>query len=523
MQVSRLSGVTKVVLGFIVGGVLVAAVQLHRDRLQLGLSSSTVSAVETGAPTAKRKPGQVVIALAEWPGHMPLVFGNGGLTTQPGSPAATEGLDLRIEFIDDVAKRSKALMEGAVDAVWETVDELPISLGAYREARVDVRTFLQLDWSRGGDACVASGEIKTVEDIVGHKVSTMMFSPDHTLLEFMVTNSRLGRTQAAQIRRDTLFSRDDPTFARKMFADKKVDVACIWEPDVTLALESRPGSRLLFSTADATDLIADILIARRDFLTSKPAVAERMARVWFAGVNKAEGDRAAAARFISSTVPRFRDELGFEGTMKSFGWVKWADLADNASFFGMDGRDASFDRVYNHADAIWMNYPQAEIRDRFAPVTLRDDRVVRRLWDAAGTKPTARKEKYEEGVAQTGTPLFTKHVAISFRSANAELDTESMSSLNRQVLPQLEIARGMSIRIEGNTDSVGPESVNQKLSEMRAQAIVEYLVNRGVDRARIVARGNGSSHPVASNKTADGRAQNRRTDVLFIPSRRPVL
>jgi outer membrane protein OmpA-like peptidoglycan-associated protein len=91
-----------------------------------------------------------------------------------------------------------------------------------------------------------------------------------------------------------------------------------------------------------------------------------------------------------------------------------------------------------------------------------------------------------------------------------------MNILNNQLMPQLEMARGMYVRVEGNTDNVGSKSRNQVLSEERAKAIVDYLVSRGVEPARVVARGNGDSKPVASNKTADGRASNRRTDILFI-------
>jgi outer membrane protein OmpA-like peptidoglycan-associated protein len=96
-------------------------------------------------------------------------------------------------------------------------------------------------------------------------------------------------------------------------------------------------------------------------------------------------------------------------------------------------------------------------------------------------------------------------------------------------LPQLEIARGMSVRIEGNTDSFGDRAGNQALSEQRARAIVDYLVARGVPTQRLIARGNGSANPVAMNSTTEGRALNRRTDVLFIRTpqraakkRRPV-
>ena len=93
-----------------------------------------------------------------------------------------------------------------------------------------------------------------------------------------------------------------------------------------------------------------------------------------------------------------------------------------------------------------------------------------------------------------------------------------MALLNLHVVPQVQMAGGMYVRVEGNTDNLGDDTWNQGLSERRAQAIVEYLVSRGIDRRRMVARGNGSTNPLASNKTPEGRARNRRTDVLFIPA-----
>src|SRR6185436_4785523 len=392
-------------------------------------------------------------------------------------------------------------------------DEMPINIGTFRQAGVEVKAFVQIDWSRGGDACVASQEVRAVEDIRGKKSAVLMFSPDHTVLEFMLTNSRLTPEEVAQARQDTSFSLDDFAYARRLFADKKIDVACLWEPDVTLALASRPGAHRLFSTADATDLVADILLVRKDFLDQHPVEAEKLAKVWFAGVKKAEADRPAAAKLISTVASRFRDELGYDKTLASFGWVKWTELSDNVPFFGLDGSPPAFDRVYNQADGIWINYPQAQIKDRFAPVTLRDDSIVKKIWQAAGKPLPVRKQNYESTVAKTGTPLFTKPITINFRTEDAELDTTSIAVVNSQLLPQIQIARGMLIRVEGNTDSVGDAEWNRKLSKRRAQSIVDYLVSRGIDPARMVARGNGATKPIASNKTPEGRAKNRRTDI----------
>ena len=165
-------------------------------------------------PVVRAARRDVTVALSQWPGHLALVVGNGGLTTQAGSAAAAEGLDLKIVFIEDAPSKNKALQEGKVDAVWETVDELPIALGGFKTAGVDARAFIQIDWSRGGDACVASKEVKTVEDVVGRKAAVLMFSPDHTVLEFMLTNSRLTPDEVAQARKATSFSPDDFTYAR---------------------------------------------------------------------------------------------------------------------------------------------------------------------------------------------------------------------------------------------------------------------------------------------------------------------
>ena len=69
--------------------------------------------------------------------------------------------------------------------------------------------------------------------------------------------------------------------------------------------------------------------------------------------------------------------------------------------------------------------------------------------------------------------------------------------------------------IEGYTDSVGGDSYNQELSDRRAQAVRDALVQRGVDTGRITARGYGKAHPVADNATPEGRAMNRRVEIVI--------
>lgn len=72
----------------------------------------------------------------------------------------------------------------------------------------------------------------------------------------------------------------------------------------------------------------------------------------------------------------------------------------------------------------------------------------------------------------------------------------------------------------GHTDSIGSDAYNQKLSVRRAESIKAYLVSKGVEPNRIYTEGKGEKQPVASNKTKDGRAKNRRVEIEVIGTRR---
>src|SRR6266436_958392 len=72
----------------------------------------------------------------------------------------------------------------------------------------------------------------------------------------------------------------------------------------------------------------------------------------------------------------------------------------------------------------------------------------------------------------------------------------------------------MRVVVEGHTDSVGSHDYNMKLSERRANAARDYMVAKGISASRIKTAWYGETRPVASNKTAAGRAKNRRVDIV---------
>jgi len=73
---------------------------------------------------------------------------------------------------------------------------------------------------------------------------------------------------------------------------------------------------------------------------------------------------------------------------------------------------------------------------------------------------------------------------------------------------------GLKVQVEGYTDSVGGDEYNQKLSENRASTVKDFLVSQGVSASNITSQGFGKTDPVADNSTAEGRAQNRRVNLV---------
>jgi OOP family OmpA-OmpF porin len=108
---------------------------------------------------------------------------------------------------------------------------------------------------------------------------------------------------------------------------------------------------------------------------------------------------------------------------------------------------------------------------------------------------------------------------VNFETNSAKLTADSFAVLDK-VVDVLRLRPNAKTEIHGYTDSRGPEAYNLKLSERRAAAVVQYLAEHGIAGPHLSARGFGKANPVATNDTAEGRAQNRRVTVEFS---KPVL
>ncbi len=122
------------------------------------------------------------------------------------------------------------------------------------------------------------------------------------------------------------------------------------------------------------------------------------------------------------------------------------------------------------------------------------------------------REVVKEVVVEKETP--SKRwvlVGVNFDFNSSRLTQESYPILFHALQVLLQNPE-MKVEIQGYTDNIGPESYNVKLSERRAKTVKNYLVAHGVSSSRLVVKGYGSKNPIADNKTANGRAMNRRIE-----------
>jgi outer membrane protein OmpA-like peptidoglycan-associated protein len=116
----------------------------------------------------------------------------------------------------------------------------------------------------------------------------------------------------------------------------------------------------------------------------------------------------------------------------------------------------------------------------------------------------------EKAIAETGKFVTNN---ILFDTGKATLKQESMAEIQK-VADYMKKNPKARFEVQGHTDNQGSDKVNDPLSQQRAEAIVAALVKMGCDEFNLKAVGKGSHEPVADNKTAEGRAKNRRVEFI---------
>ncbi len=174
--------------------------------------------------------------------------------------------------------------------------------------------------------------------------------------------------------------------------------------------------------------------------------------------------------------------------------------------------DSDFDGVPDYRDECPNNRSGAVVDDRGCPADDDGDGVPNGLDDCPNTLFGVPVDRYGcIDLAMFDEPMVLN---IDYDPGSFEIDHSSQERL-RSLARVLMVAPQIRAEITGYTDNIGPEEANRALSEKRANRVRDFLVAQGVDENRIRAEGRGESNFVATNDTAEGRAMNRRIEIVF--------
>ncbi|OGI16618.1 MAG: hypothetical protein A3J63_04670 [Candidatus Moranbacteria bacterium RIFCSPHIGHO2_02_FULL_40_12b] len=514
MAKERMKPIVKFMLIFIGIAVLFGVFMKFKDKIMpegrqiksiLG-KAETSKAVKSGTPLAK-------IGVVTWGGYAGGQYYNGGFSASKESRYYKDyGILVEFKVLDDFTQSRNAWKNDEVQLLWATIDAFASESDALKEYQP---VFLfQADWSRGGDAIVATNNIRSIRDLRGKKVAVAIGTPSHTFL--------LSMLQADDIEyRDikaNVTEVDSAITAAAYFKDGKVDAAVVWSPDDVDCLKSRPGSHILKSTKSATNIIADGFFAKKAYVDSHPEVIKAIYEGWMKGAAEINTNSQAKEDAIKILMQGLNVPDDFART--AINNVRLTTHGDNMNFFGLDanykgvtGKDLyeKMARIYNAIGLAPDVVPAW--RTVYDVSAIRAARLFGPEHEAEGgfsfTKATS-----QEASAQA---VASKTLRITFATGSATLDQNAQLLIEMAFADTARQFAGSRIRIVGHTDSVGSPESNQTLSERRGQSVANYLTSKfGFDRNRFVVSGKGQYEPVADNGTDHGRALNRRTELQLL-------
>lgn len=306
-----------------------------------------------------------------------------------------------------------------------------------------------------------------------------------------------------------------------------------WTPGDVTAAEQKGGLATIVSTKEYRWQMPNVIIGIKKWATANRPLVEGMLAATFEGGDriKVSDDALRQAAAVSAVVYNEKDaaywykyfrvqtEKDKQGLIVELGGSSVNNLADNLQLFGLTSGSANaFAATYTvFGDIVKSQYPT--LVPGYYPVN--------QILDTSFVKALAERSKGTE-LPHADMPVFTKADMvkevvsrkswdIQFETGSAKFTAKAQKDLDA-LYRDLVVAGGTLVEIHGHTDNAGSAESNQQLSEARAFAVKEWLekespANFPEGRLRIFAH--GMTQPVAPNATAEGKAKNRRVEIVM--------
>ncbi len=491
-----------------------------RDLLQQ--AGQEVPPADESTPSERKRSGGVtedetlVVQLFTWGGYAPGIYYNEGWDATTRSRFYKDyGLKVKFELIDDFNASRAAWKADEVALIGSTADALPTEMEGLMS--YDPMVVMQVDWSRGGDALVAKRGINSINDLRGKKVAVTPSTPSQTFLIKLLDAANL------ELRDIEVQETSDNFAAAAAFKGGAVDAAVVWAPDDEACVQDVPGSKILESTANASHIIADVFVAKKEFVDNNKKKIAAFYEGWMKGaaeINASPSNKQKAAKIMAEGTD-FDEEL----SLLSINKARLTNHGDNQNFFGLNrgykgvtGEDLyeGMGRRFEELGFAKPSRPNWRAVAYTGAVKKADKNLTGPSHAAEGQKDF----KPADETVKAKKAIASKPVTINFNTGAYQLTENAKTIIDLQFADIAQAFGNARIRIEGNTDNVGSRATNKKLSLQRAQSVAKYLESAySMDPNRFILIGNGPDKPVPGcekNATPECRAKNRRTEFQLI-------
>jgi outer membrane protein OmpA-like peptidoglycan-associated protein len=309
---------------------------------------------------------------------------------------------------------------------------------------------------------------------------------------------------------------------------RKIDGCATWTPGDKLVFDKLSGFVDIVSTREFNNQMPTALIGVKEWAEKNPQIVSNILKSALTASNQMKNYDDWRVRASEAVADAFKMETpeywykmfqGQQGTKNgltyNMGGSKVFNYADAMQYFGLSDGVNRYKAVYNQVGKYLTELNPFGFNENVGNVVDYENAVnlyfLKNINDIEST--SADKADY---TAQKTQVMASGEWHVNFATASANISGSSTSELEK-IYNLLIQAENTKLVVVGHTDNVGKPESNLALSKYRAQAVVDYLKNKGIPENRFqMVDGKGQNDPVADNNTATGKAQNRRVVITLL-------
>ncbi|MCL9804068.1 OmpA family protein [Flavobacterium amniphilum] len=310
--------------------------------------------------------------------------------------------------------------------------------------------------------------------------------------------------------------------------NRKIDGCATWTPGDKTVFDKLTGFVDIVSTKEFNNQMPTVLIGVKEWATKNPDIVSNILKSALTASNQMknyEDWKVRASEAVADTYQienaeywykMFKGQQGTKnGLTYNMGGSKVFNYADAMQYFGMSDGVNRYKSVYNQVSGYLTELNPFNFNENVGKVVGYEEAVnlffLKNINDIEST--SADKADYSK---QSTEIMASGEWKINFSSGSTTIQNNSTRDLEK-IYNLLIQAENSKLTIVGHTDNVGKAESNVVLSKGRAQAVVDYLKQKGIPESRFqMIDGKGSNEPVADNTSESGKAKNRRVVITFL-------